>query len=84
MTDRWDGLDPDDDLRAMEKSTYATFIGREQRPVLLSLWQAGERADNMAFLRDHVPELADLYVEDLAIQFDDSLDLEEEGEDEDD
>ena len=40
----------DDDLLAMERSTFATFIDESQANLLLELWLIQERGDDAAFI----------------------------------
>jgi hypothetical protein len=54
------GLEPDDDLLAMERSTFQAHIGPEQAGVLLQLWQVGERADNNAFIKEFCSWMRDM------------------------
>lgn len=74
MADKqWDGLDPDDDLIAMERSTMQTFIGPEQRGVLIEMWARQEQADHQAFLREHAPDMADPYFEEPETEEDEDV-----------
>lgn len=40
-----------DDRREMERSALAEFVDDSQLDVLIQMWQHGERADNLAYIR---------------------------------
>jgi len=60
MSGFWSGLIADDDITAMEKSCFATFISPGQKPVLLDLWAAQEIPDNLAFLQEFAPDMVSI------------------------
>jgi hypothetical protein len=39
------------DRREMERSALAEFVDESQLDVLIQLWNHGERADNLAYIR---------------------------------
>lgn len=57
MSGVWSGLIADDDVVAMEKSCFYTFVSPEQKNILLELWANGEAADNLAFLQEFAPDM---------------------------
>ena len=60
MAGNYKGLDPEDDLLAMERSAFRTHIGPEQASVLLLMWATQETADNNAFMREFAPWMNDI------------------------
>ena len=67
----WENLGPEDDLLAMERSCFRTFIGPEQAATLLESLRRQEKQDNLNFLEQFAPSL--LLEEEEPIGSDDEL-----------